>query len=139
MIRNLLTFIRLRSRALLLVYLIMLFLVSTIPFPRGSAAMNETYVVQVRSDYLLHALVYLPMPLLLGLFLERGPVRQDRRKFLFWLGIILPSLLFTVLFEGVQLILPYRSFNINDMMANGLGVVIGLLIMPFLWRRTSAR
>lgn len=101
--------------------------------------MNETYVVQVRSDYLLHALVYLPMPLLLGLFLERGPVRQDRRKFLFWLGIILPSLLFTVLFEGVQLILPYRSFNINDMMANGLGVVIGLLIMPFLWRRTSAR
>ena len=139
MIRDLLTFIRQRSRTFLLVYLALLVLASIVPFPGGSTVLSDNYVLRIRSDYLLHTLVYLPMPLLLGLFLERGPLRQDRRKFLFWLGIILPSLLFTVLLEGVQLILPYRSFNINDMMANGLGVVIGLLIMPFLWRRTSAR
>jgi len=29
--------------------------------------------------------------------------------------------------EGVQLLIPYRTFNINDLFANGVGAIIGLI------------
>ncbi|MBS3772121.1 MAG: VanZ family protein [Bacteroidales bacterium] len=30
--------------------------------------------------------------------------------------------------EFLQMALPYRSFNVNDLMANGVGVVIGMAL-----------
>jgi len=37
----------------------------------------------------------------------------------------LPGLLFAAGSEGVQYLLPYRAWNINDLVANSLGVVFG--------------
>jgi glycopeptide antibiotics resistance protein len=35
--------------------------------------------------------------------------------------------------EGLQYLLPYRAFNINDMIANALGVIMGFVLM-IIWQ-----
>ena len=100
--------------------------------------------MSIRWDYLLHALVYLPLPLLLGLsirkgsgitFVQPGPHESEPSKTgnsRFWIRIIIYSLLITVLLECLQLVIPYRAFNINDLLANGVGAVLGFLLLAVL-------
>ncbi len=62
-------------------------------------------------------------------------VFSEAQGFVF-VGLIgLVGFLVPVLFEMVQMIIPYRSFNINDMVANGVGVMLGLLPAVLVWRR----
>ena len=51
--------------------------------------------------------------------------------------VVLVSLVVVVLFEMVQLLIPYRAFNINDMLASGVGALLGLVPAWLLWRRYS--
>ena len=41
--------------------------------------------------------------------------------------MVLVVLVIPVLFELLQLVIPYRAFNINDMVAKGVGAMIGLV------------
>ena len=81
----------------------------------------DNYILGLRLDHLLHASVYLLCPLfLMDLF--------DRRKGLCtWLAAVGIGLLT----EGVQYLLPYRGFDINDLVANTLGVTLGLAALIF--------
>ena len=108
-------------------YLLVLLLGSVLPLNSGSSSLNNTYVVEVRSDYLIHLLVMLPLPSLLVLRLRNS-------KWI-WVQVIILSLLIVVFCEGVQLLIPYRTFNINDLLANGAGALIGLIPALFIWRR----
>ena len=45
-------------------------------------------------------------------------------------------MLMVVFCEGVQLLIPFRTFNINDLFANGVGALIGLI--PALLKPTIA-
>ena len=107
-------------------YLLILILGSVLPLNNGTT-LNNNYIVEIRSDYLIHALVLLPLPLLLGLSLEN--------KTRIWLRIFLLGLLMVVFCEGVQLLIPYRTFNINDLFANGVGLILGLIPAFLVWRR----
>jgi glycopeptide antibiotics resistance protein len=100
-------------------YLLLLLILAVIPFSKGSTSLNNTYTLHIRGDYLVHALFYIPLPVFLLLS------RWGRQKG--WMPVILLSLMAVVLLESVQMLIPYRAFNINDMIANGVGVVIGLL------------
>ena len=110
-------------------YLLLLLTGALIPLGMGSAALNNNYTFHIRADYLLHALFYIPLPVVLLLS------RWGRRVGL--MQVILFSMLVVVLFETVQMLVPYRAFNINDLIANGVGVVIGLVAAVFIWRRFS--
>ncbi len=99
------------------IYLLILLLGAVLPLNSGSSSLNDHYTLHIRWDYLLHALVYIPLPVLMGLSLKKGS----------WILIILFGLLFAVMFESLQLVIPYRAFNINDLIANGVGVIIGLI------------
>jgi len=107
-------------------YLLILVLGSVLPLNNGTT-LNNNYIVEIRLDYFIHALVLLPLPVLLGLSL-----RNNTRV---WVMIFLLGLLMVVFCEGVQLLIPYRTFNINDLFANGVGVIIGLIPAFLLWRR----
>ncbi len=107
-------------------YLLILVLGSVLPLNNGTT-LNNNYIVEIRSDYLIHALVLMPLPLLLGLSL--------RNKTRIWIRIFLLGLLMVVFCEGVQLLIPYRTFNINDLFANGVGAIIGLIPAFLVWRR----
>ncbi len=89
-----------------------LLLLIAIPLEGGSDGVNDTYVVGLRCDYLIHAVIYLPWMLLCS------------EKFtLLWfvVGVAMAAVL-----EFLQMMLPYRSFNINDLIAGVLGVSLSL-------------
>ena len=110
-------------------YLLILVLGSVLPLNSGSSALNNTYVVEVRSDYLIHLLVMLPLATLVVLSL--------RDKAWMWVRVILLGLLIVAFCEAIQMLIPYRTFNINDLLANGVGALVGLIPAFFLWRRFS--
>ena len=116
-------------RWLTVLYILILFVGAIIPLGSREQSLNTTYTFHIRWDYLLHAIIYLPMPVLMGF--------SFRHERLFWIRVISFSLLITVLFETIQLVVPYRAFNINDMLANGIGVLIGLVPAVLVWRRFS--
>ena len=80
--------------------------------------MNDIFVVHLRLDYLLHGLLFLPITF----FLSRWPLSGYRFPV-----ILLAALLFALFCEAVQYPLPYRAFNINDLIANLAGVVAGTI------------
>ncbi len=109
-------------------YLLLLVLGSVLPLNNGTT-LNNTYLIEVRSDYLIHALILLPLPVLLALSLKNRTG--------IWVRIILFGLLIIMFCEAVQMLIPYRVFNINDMVANGVGALIGLIPALLVWRRFS--
>lgn len=88
----------------------------------------DNYVLGLRLDHLLHASVYLVCPLFLMDFF-------DRRKVLCtWIAAVGIGLIT----EGVQYLLPYRGFDINDLIANTLGVTLGWVATLLVKRSTRA-
>lgn len=84
------------------------------------------YVFGLRADHLLHASVYIPCSLfLMDLF---------KRNWFVWVCAVGVGL-FT---EGVQWFLPYRGYDVNDLVANVIGVTLGWAVIT-LYRRVIRR
>ncbi len=86
----------------------------------------DNYVFGLRADHLLHASVYLPCIFFLG---QLAPLPV-------W-ALWLLSLCIGLLTEGVQYLLPYRGFDVNDLLANAIGVSLGLFLLLFFLRKKS--
>ena len=94
-------------------YILSLVALMWLPLGGLGIPMNN-FVLGIRLDHLYHAAVYLPAVGLLYPFLGR--------HFLYaWLG----CLLLCIVTESVQMLLPYRGFDINDLLANMIGVSVG--------------
>lgn len=120
----------LNMKSLVFFYVGLLLVGSVIPIGNGTQSiLMDNFTFDIRWDYLLHALVYLPLPLLA--FLGLRPLRFPLVFAYVLIGLSIP-----VLFELVQMLIPYRSFNINDMAANGVGVILGLIAVVFWSRHT---
>lgn len=75
----------------------------------------DNYILGLRTDHLLHASVFLPCALFtIDLF-------RRHRLSLAWLAAVAVGLLT----EGVQYLLPWRGFDVNDLIANTLGTTLG--------------
>jgi VanZ family protein len=85
-------------------------------------ALNQSWVLHVRFDHLLHVLLFIPW-----MVLARWRW-QGKKSFGFYFLALAAGLLLAMVSEGVQIILPYRSFNIVDLGANCVGVVLGGMI-----------
>ncbi len=121
-------------------YLLILLIGTLIPLTPISHTLNDNYTLHIRWDYLLHVMVYLPLPFLMWLSLRKDSPHETKSRlsngrFLFW--IVLVPLLVASLFEALQLIVPYRRFNINDMFASCMGAIIGLILIPVFKRFIS--
>jgi len=111
-------------------YTILLFLIAVLPLNSSGSAINHTFVVSIRLDYLLHCAIFIPWVFLLWKYIlfnfKVYPLKT--------IALLFGGILFAFLMEAIQYVLPYRAFNINDLLANGLGVVFGFLIlMKYLW------
>lgn len=84
----------------------------------------DNFILGLRADHLLHASVFMPMALVL---MDLAP---RRRWWLLWLA----SCAIGIITEGGQYLLPYRGFDINDMVANFIGVTLGWLILEVFLR-----
>lgn len=102
-------------KTILYLYITGLVLMCTAPLGWLNKVLIENYVFQMRLDYLLHGLVFVPLVVLWRLGFPRHP---------FWVIMVLCVVLAAGL-EGVQYLLPYRVWNINDAAGNMTGVVLG--------------
>lgn len=80
----------------------------------------DNYLLGLRLDHLLHASVFIPCPLFLW---DLYGIKVRKRAV--WATAVGVGLLT----ECVQWLLPYRGFDINDMVANFLGVSLGWLFI----------
>jgi VanZ family protein len=117
-------FTRKRLKTALIVYTIILILLSVLPINSTSSTINHTYVVKVRLDYLLHYIVFFSWMFFVWIATNVS-FRTDFRKTTF---IIFLCLLFAFANELIQYFLPYRAFNINDLVANSIGVLLGSIL-----------
>jgi len=107
-------------------YTILLVLLAVLPI-NGSdsgSSLNNIYIVSIRLDYLLHFAVFMPWMFLLWKMVGVSFSRDPRATLLY----IILGLLFATANEAIQYLLPYRAFNINDLLANGLGVMLGSVL-----------
>ena len=107
---------------LIIFYVIAILILSLAPTNSNSKVnLSSTSILSIHSDYLLHALLFFPWMVLTHL-------RWKEKGLWFYMKALGVGLLLAVLSEGVQYVLPYRSFNVVDLAANSLGIVVGALI-----------
>jgi VanZ family protein len=106
-------------------YALLIVIISVLPINGPGTAINHIFIVSIRLDYLLHCLVYIP--LVLFLWIEKGSdLFLTSGKIFIWIILLL---VFAAITEVIQYFLTYRAFNINDMLANILGIIIGFAIV----------
>ena len=118
-------------------YCLIIILLVTLPL-NSAKELNDITIFHFRGDYFFHALLFLPWALFqfsetmilgndseLKSYSRTDPERSRGIYLLLWIII---GLLFAVSSELIQFFLSYRAFNINDMFANTIGVIFGLMI-----------
>jgi VanZ family protein len=109
-----------------LLYLLFLILMAVLPLNGSSSAhLNDIHVVNIRLDYLLHSVLFIPWVFLYTLSFRPAGVTGQ-------LLMITAGLLMAFSTEGVQYFLTYRSYNINDLLSNFLGVLLGAIALFFI-------
>lgn len=103
------------SKLLFWVYFGFIILLVVLPLT-STGELNDVNIVSFRGDYFFHALIFLPWAFF------KVPFRFHT---LGWLGL---GLLFAAATEGIQFFLSYRAFNINDIIANMAGILIGTFL-----------
>lgn len=99
-------------------------------YPGGKmASFDDHYYLKVRGDYFFHCLVFIPFAMM---FLHYARLKGKSMKIFGFLAIIGGAC-----FELLHLIIPNRSFNLFDMLANVIGVVLGLALYNILKRFIS--
>ncbi|MFZ4707308.1 MAG: VanZ family protein [Bacteroidales bacterium] len=109
-------------RIIFFAYLLCLILAAVLPINSGSSSLNNTFIIHIRLDYLAHAILFIPWILLYVLTFRPANLFD---KF----TMIGAGLLMAFATEGVQYFLAYRSYNINDLLSNFLGVLLGALLL----------
>lgn len=102
-------------KKLSIAYFVILALLMWAPLNGIGLALNN-YVFGLRLDHLLHASVYLLCPLFLADWFEK---RSGR--------VLVVALAIGLITESVQYLLPFRGFDVNDLLANCVGNLIGWL------------
>lgn len=103
-------------------YLVLLAFLMWAPLNGLDVPLNN-YFLGLRADHLVHAMVFLPC----GLFF----VDLFGSRLVTWLVSVAVGLTT----EWVQYLLPWRGFDVNDLVANVLGITIGCIIVFWALRR----
>lgn len=108
-------------KILLFSYIAIILITAVISLNGTSKALNDTYIFELRSDYLIHALLFFVLMFLISLAYD-VTFKKKIKSTVYW---IIAALIIATVSEGVQYFLTYRAFNINDLAANITGVVLG--------------
>ena len=87
----------------------------------------DNYILGLRLDHLLHASVFIPCTLFI--------MDVIGKRWLVWFAAVGIGLLT----EGVQWLLPYRGYDVNDLIANALGVTLRWVVILVLKKRKKLR
>lgn len=95
-------------------YIGAIFLFVALPI-NSAGELNNITILQLRGDYFFHILVFMPWAFF-----------QPAMRLNAWLWLA-AGLVFAAGSDGLQVLLPYRAYNVNDLVANMAGVAIGML------------
>ena len=112
------------------VYLLIILVASM--SPSAGVGKIETGFLTLRIDYILHALAFIPLPILA--FLGNGLNCASLQ----WNIMLALATIMALGAEFVQLLVPSRTFNPFDLLSNLLGLSVGILIAR-IWCRRNTR
>ena len=113
-------------KKLFYIYLIFMLLLVILPINGCESRINHTFILKIRLDYIFHALLFSPWMFFYELIKPFSGVKKF--NFIIWLFV---GILFCIFSESVQYIIPYRTFNINDMIANCSGIFLSVIVFLF--------
>jgi glycopeptide antibiotics resistance protein len=102
---------------LLPLYVFSVLLLVLLPVNDADSFINHSYVINLRADYVFHLLMFLPWMFFLM-------VKNYTGNFS-WMAL---GVIFAAAAEFLQYFVPYRAFNINDLIANIAGILAGGLL-----------
>ncbi len=130
MITRLIQILQPHSGKLLTLWFVSVVFLSVVPTP-GSINSIDIGKIEIRLDYLYHIIIYATGPFLALIYYcqVKTPVSTTSLRHYVVISIIIVSLsCFSVLQEFIQKLIPYRTFNINDIISNLMGVFAGSAI-----------
>ena len=98
-----------------IIYTVLIIVLAIIPIG-NSDVLTHTSIISFRADHILHVLVFIPW----AFFCIR--LKKNLLPWFVW------GILYAIGAESIQYLLPYRSFNISDMLSNIIGVVVGFVV-----------
>jgi len=108
------------------IYTVFIPLLAVLPINGPNSRLNNTYIVSIRLDYILHVGIFILWLILYKLAYNSKIAAYSKNEIL---RLVVLIVLFALLSEVVQSLIPYRSFNINDLIANLVGAFIGILFL----------
>ncbi|MFN5306557.1 MAG: VanZ family protein [Bacteroidota bacterium] len=105
------------KRYYLWVYVFIILLGIVLPINTKESVINHTFILGIRLDYLIHIIIFSPW------FLFYSSTYFKMNKFL-WL---FTGFGLAILLEGIQSMIPYRTFNTLDMLFNAAGILLGFV------------
>ena len=105
-------------------YSTLLVLLAVLPINGEGSAINHTFVVSVRLDYLVHFAVFIPW-IFLAQMTNDLSFKNYPMKTLKWFFY---GILFATANEAIQYFIPWRAYNINDLVSNFIGVLLGAML-----------
>jgi VanZ family protein len=92
------------------------------PVNSANSKLNHTFIFFIRLDYLAHVAMFMCLSVLFRLAYFPQPGFVFSREIMYF-GVMLSTAVFS---EAIQWLVPYRVFNINDILANLLGVILSI-------------
>lgn len=115
--------------ALFALYLGVLFFLSLYPFSSAPVDMSQ-YILGIRTDRIIHFIMFFPLPLLSGFVYQLSRLKLKGR-FGKYVLICFISLIIASLTEFLQSLTDFRDFDILDLVANYLSVIVSsILLIP---------
>jgi len=115
------------------IYIVSVVVLCVVPINTTSSDINEIYIIDIRFDYLTHFLMFIPF-LVFGRLINESKIEKPLKYLLGWLFM---GICFAIASEVIQLFLSYRAYNINDIIANITGILLGLFSFLFRLNTTN--
>ena len=93
--------------------------------PLGKIPIPDNLILGLRPDHLFHASIYC----FCAFFLAKLCCSHTSRGIIANISIWAGSIAISLITEFGQKLLPYRSFDINDLIANAIGVTLGWIVL----------
>jgi len=111
------------------VYIIIILILVVLPLNGLNSILNNTYLIEIRLDYLLHSLGYFLFCMYYLAGQRRGLSLFRNFALLIFTGLML---LLATGTEAVQLSISNQTFNPADLLANATGLVLGLRVIALM-------
>jgi len=122
------------AKYLLIFWLLTIIIVSSIP--SIPTLKIHTAKAEIRLDYLMHFCEYGLLTLLASLYFVSSKFRFNYKKFIL---ITISIILFAIIDEFHQKLIPGRTFNVKDIYSNITGIIVAVIFCVLIFRKISVK